>query len=98
MSPSQFPIKESDNIKTHHSLGFVAIVSLFLVGIAIFLWRSRFPKTTGDRSNYFESFAQSKCTKCRFFDNNFYLKCAVHPTKVLQEEAKDCSDYWSGKA
>ncbi|WAL59144.1 hypothetical protein [Thermocoleostomius sinensis] len=33
------------------------------------------------------------CRNCRFFSNNSYLKCAVHPSDVLKETAIDCSDY-----
>ena len=39
------------------------------------------------------SFSQSPCRKCRFFTNNHYLKCAVHPTIVLTKEASNCPDY-----
>lgn len=41
--------------------------------------------------------AASPCRECRFFQNNTYLNCAVHPTRVLTEEAYDCSDYFSTK-
>lgn len=40
-------------------------------------------------------FSQVSCRKCRFFSSNPYLQCAVHPSIVLKDEAKDCSDYWS---
>jgi hypothetical protein len=33
------------------------------------------------------------CQKCRFFSNNKYLKCTVHPSSVLTEEAINCRDY-----
>ena len=33
------------------------------------------------------------CRQCQFFDNNHYLKCAVHPDQVLKKEARDCLDY-----
>ncbi|CEJ44258.1 hypothetical protein [Umezakia ovalisporum] len=33
------------------------------------------------------------CKNCRFYSNNHYLKCAVQPSIVLTEEAKDCSEY-----
>ncbi|MBD2306441.1 hypothetical protein H6G17_13065 [Chroococcidiopsis sp. FACHB-1243] len=39
------------------------------------------------------SFSQSPCRKCRFFFNNPFLKCAVHPTIVLTKEANNCADY-----
>jgi hypothetical protein len=36
---------------------------------------------------------KASCKKCRFFSNNKYLKCAVQPTIVLTEEAKNCPEY-----
>ncbi|MUG91388.1 hypothetical protein F7734_02335 [Scytonema sp. UIC 10036] len=33
------------------------------------------------------------CSKCYFFSKNHYLPCAVNPTIVMSEEAKNCSDY-----
>ena len=33
------------------------------------------------------------CTNCRFFTNNYSLKCAVNPCIANTEEAIDCSDY-----
>jgi len=36
---------------------------------------------------------QVYCKSCRFFSNNPYLKCALHPSSVLTKQAKDCSDY-----
>jgi hypothetical protein len=35
------------------------------------------------------------CKNCRFFQQNSYLKCAVHPYTVLTKEATNCSDYWT---
>jgi hypothetical protein len=33
------------------------------------------------------------CRNCRFLSNSSYLKCAVHPTSALTEEAIACPDY-----
>lgn len=33
------------------------------------------------------------CKNCQFFSNNRYVKCAVQPSIVMTEQAKDCSDY-----
>ena len=38
-------------------------------------------------------FHQLPCRNCRFFTNNHYLYCTVHPSIVLTEQALDCSDY-----
>ncbi|MEA5581378.1 hypothetical protein VB620_08510 [Nodularia harveyana UHCC-0300] len=33
------------------------------------------------------------CKNCCFYSSNHYLKCAVKPSIVLTEEAKDCCEY-----
>lgn len=40
--------------------------------------------------NYFK---QVPCRNCRFFNDNHYLNCALHPSIVLTKEALNCSDY-----
>jgi hypothetical protein len=33
------------------------------------------------------------CARCRYFNNNHFLKCALHPATVMTESAIDCQDY-----
>lgn len=33
------------------------------------------------------------CSHCQYFNNNQFLKCALHPSAVLTEQAVDCTDY-----
>jgi hypothetical protein len=33
------------------------------------------------------------CPGCEYFNSNLYLKCAIHPSTVLTEQAIDCADY-----
>ncbi|MBE9168967.1 hypothetical protein IQ238_16080 [Pleurocapsales cyanobacterium LEGE 06147] len=33
------------------------------------------------------------CTNCRFFTNDYRLKCTIHPHIANTEGAIDCSDY-----
>ncbi len=40
-----------------------------------------------------KSIAQSPCKKCRFFNSNPYIKCAVNPSLAMTTAAKDCTDY-----
>lgn len=35
------------------------------------------------------------CTKCRFFTNDYRLKCTMNPYAANTEAAIDCSDYIS---
>lgn len=37
------------------------------------------------------------CKSCRFFSNNHYLTCAVHPSIALTKQASNCPDYCSQK-
>ncbi|MEH1940564.1 MAG: hypothetical protein V7L01_10150 [Nostoc sp.] len=36
---------------------------------------------------------QHPCKNCQFFNNNYFLRCAVHPTTALTKQALNCSDY-----
>jgi len=38
---------------------------------------------------------QIPCANCQFFTGNYLLKCPVHPTSALTEEAINCSDFLS---
>jgi hypothetical protein len=38
------------------------------------------------------------CSHCHYFGQNPYLKCAIHPTAVLTEQAIDCRDYTAQNA
>lgn len=53
-------------------------------------------KVTRDRDKKvnINLFKQFPCTNCRFFINNHYLQCAVHPSTALTKQALNCSDYW----
>ena len=47
---------------------------------------------------HFSSFKPSPktpCYRCRYFSDNSYLKCALHPVTALTEQAVDCRDYCS---
>ncbi|NJR38022.1 MAG: hypothetical protein HC781_03175 [Leptolyngbyaceae cyanobacterium CSU_1_4] len=39
---------------------------------------------------------QIPCANCQFFTNSSYLKCPVHPSMALSEEAIGCRDYEAG--
>ena len=41
---------------------------------------------------------QVPCKNCQFYANNHYLKCAVQPSLVLTEEARNCSEYLPKKS
>jgi hypothetical protein len=33
------------------------------------------------------------CSRCRYFNDNHFLKCAIHPVTVMTEQAVDCLDH-----
>jgi len=33
------------------------------------------------------------CQNCQYYSNNHYLKCAIQPSIVMTEEAKNCSEF-----
>ncbi|MGA7937212.1 MAG: hypothetical protein WCA35_26915 [Kovacikia sp.] len=36
---------------------------------------------------------QIPCANCQFFTKDYHLKCTVHPSLALTEEAIDCPDF-----
>jgi len=44
-----------------------------------------------------KSLHQVPCKNCRFYSNNHYLKCAVQPSIVMTDEAKNCTEFSSKK-
>lgn len=66
------------------SMIFLAIFILKLLNV----W-----KVTRAKIIALNCFHQLPCQNCRFFTNNHYLYCTVHPSIVLTEQALDCSDY-----
>lgn len=75
----------------------ISIGVVLLSGIICFLMLSKtwtvIQEDMEDPLDLSNSFAQSPCTKCQFFSNNPFLKCAVNPTVVLTKEAVNCSEY-----
>lgn len=38
---------------------------------------------------------QIPCSTCQFYTDSYYLKCPVHPSKALTEDAIHCPDYFA---
>jgi hypothetical protein len=34
-----------------------------------------------------------KCHSCKYFHQNLYLNCTLHPSTVMTEQSVDCKDY-----
>jgi len=70
------------------SLGFI------VAWVVFFLMLSKL-RTVVDNKIVFtiNSLNKLPCQNCEFFCSNNYLKCAVQPSMVMTEAAKNCSDY-----
>lgn len=90
-------VSKKDTAEIQNTLDLVVIGAIALIGIAILLWRLFSSKNSGNLPKILKGSTQTNCTKCRFFNDNSYLKCAVQPTKVLKKEAQECLDYKSKK-
>lgn len=82
---------ENKPIVANLSLGIVLLSCI----ICFIMLSKSWAATQEDLEDIVEiaNFVQSPCRKCRFFSNNLYLKCAVHPITVLTKEANECPDY-----
>ncbi|HEY9619910.1 MAG TPA: hypothetical protein V6C78_06060, partial [Crinalium sp.] len=72
------------------------------LGIVVFVWAIISLRRWGilKAANQFHQPPQPTnqtlpCSNCRFLSHNSYLRCAVHPSKVLKSEAMQCPDYWA---
>lgn len=50
-------------------------------------------RTTREGINYLKRLHEIPCHSCTYFTNNYCLKCTVHPSRALTEEAIACPDY-----
>lgn len=96
--PIERLLKETDTTPDNSHLAPGPIVTLgipmAILGIALVTRLAALRKL---RTQLRTRKAASPCKNCQFFQNNTHLNCAVHPTRVLTEEACDCPDYSSTK-
>ncbi len=91
-SPEQ-PVDHSST--SSGETGLVYLVSGFfgIAFIIIFLKRLQARKIVKNQFSLHQPFHNIPCMRCQYFNNNLYIKCAVNPSTVLSEQAKDCTDY-----
>ncbi len=81
---------------------FLAHICFIITGVIVVYIVSWFCKsledppqnTTQDKDEIvsIKPVQQHPCINCHFFNNNYYLKCAVHPSIALTKQAWNCSD------
>ncbi|MDZ7958581.1 MAG: hypothetical protein RMY34_11995 [Aulosira sp. DedQUE10] len=74
---------------------FLAPICFMIVGAVFLLIISNIIKITHNKNEILniEYLKEHRCKNCRFFNENNYIKCAVHPSVALTKQALDCSDY-----
>lgn len=74
-------------------------IALFISWIAFFLILRK-SRNSGDHKRIFtiNSLHKVPCKNCKYYSSNHYLKCAVQPSIVMTEEAKNCSEYLANKS
>jgi hypothetical protein len=102
-SPSNLSNSSTETLEQGGLFGILTIYAFiaFLVTFTLRRWQISAMKRTAQKTIPRIPVTPSQpspCHKCRFFNQNFYLGCAVHPSKVLKPEAHDCPDYWSEKS
>ncbi len=73
----------------------LAVIYFFVFAVLLtFIKSFKLHQTEKNQSTTSKHFNQIPCKLCRFFSQNYYLKCAVHPDIALKAEAINCPDYY----
>jgi hypothetical protein len=89
---------EPNTIYFHGKPLSLDVVILGVLGTSFFLWavlyKRMFPaKETDSPHTNSQANLTIQCKNCQFYSPNFYLHCAVHPSRVLKLDAIECPDY-----
>lgn len=68
----------------------VSFVVISAISVAIY---AVLPKRVQSHSFSLKLPLKAPCQHCRYFSQNPYLKCTLHPSTVLTKQAIDCLDY-----
>ena len=95
-SPSQRPIEAEPAAQNYGNTNAFMSLGLFVLALSLFLFKylkGREKPLSLARDTQFSH--QNPCSKCRFFNKNPYLQCAVHPENFGRIHPKDCPDFWA---
>jgi hypothetical protein len=84
------------NITPDASLFLIPVCLIAVWTIVAFPFFREIAKTKSTGTNFLRM-SRIPCRNCRFFSRSSYLKCAVHPTTAMTEDAVNCSDYCSNR-
>lgn len=66
-----------------------SVVAVTLVAGTI----ARLGQTIRQGWQHLQQLHQIPCSRCAYFTGDYRLKCTVHPSQALTEEAIDCQDF-----
>ncbi len=81
---SQQPIKEPNMDAVTINLMIFSIISILICVNISKIWQY------SSRANPCKKIP---CRRCRYFSDNPFLKCTLHPVTTLTKQAVDCRDY-----
>jgi hypothetical protein len=86
------PAPQGMEILPLQDLGWLMMIILVMLAAVLAQVYAYIPKFRRRQSS---DLAQRNdlCYRCKYFNNNLYLKCALHPGTVLTEASVDCKDY-----
>lgn len=87
------PIK-SQVENTNSVILFLAPICFIGVCASIVFLLSFFGKSSQKTKVTIKPLQPIPCRKCRYYNHNQYIQCAVHPSLVLTKEALNCSEYY----
>ena len=90
--PSQRRMDNLDASLLAQPVSWGVIVSLVILStIGVLIYAGIFSR----KQHSFRVKLPSKisCSHCRYFNDNHFLKCALHPVTVQTKQAVDCKDY-----
>jgi hypothetical protein len=69
-------------------------LAVLITWVSFFILLRKHQTSRDNKRNFIiNTLRKVPCKNCQFYSNNHYLKCAVQPSLVMTEEAKNCSEY-----
>lgn len=92
---SRAPLTEDYRSPGSFSDGLILVLWGFSLSFLIVLMVRRlvFRKLASGEGKSLDSHQLTSCARCRYFNKNPYIKCAVNPLSVQKIDASDCSDF-----
>ena len=82
-----------DRLPASYDLAWIVLMLMVMLSAMVARIYAHVPKLRTQHSSKTEQRKHTACNSCQYFNNNLYLKCAIHPSTVLTEASNDCKDY-----